>query len=174
MLLLASQVGAQGVITGVVRDDSTRRPLEGADVLVERTGWQGTTDMQGKYAINLSAGSYTLLVRRLGYRPVRLAVRITAGDTVWVNPLLVASAQRLEPVEVSGEPERGEWHLRTFEEHRKLGFGKFMDSTYLRRWDPVSLSDLLTREQGVGTTCERRGGSPEPCYAVSKRGPNGS
>ena len=30
MMILASQVAAQGVITGVVREDSTQRPLGGA------------------------------------------------------------------------------------------------------------------------------------------------
>ncbi len=172
VLVLTRQVSGQGVITGVVRDDSTGRPLQGVDVLIEGTGWHGTSNMQGKYAIDIGAGSYTLLVRRLGYQPLRVAVRVTARDTVWVNPLLVTSAQQLEPVEVTAEPERREWHLRTFEEHRRLGFGKFMDSTYLRRWDAVNFSDLLIRVPGVGIGCEPpRNVYYKPCYAVSGRSP---
>jgi hypothetical protein len=56
----------------------------------------------------------------------------------------------LEPLEVRGQPRAPRGIGReAFEERRRMGFGRFIDSTVLRRSEHLKLSDLLRRHTGV-------------------------
>jgi hypothetical protein len=69
-----------GTLAGVVENAATGEPVAGASVQVGdgRGAW---TDAAGRFAIrDLPVGLYTLLARRLGYAPVRIAgVGVPAG-----------------------------------------------------------------------------------------------
>lgn len=139
-------LNAQAVVTGTVRSDSTGTPLASVDVLVEGTPLRGVSDLNGRYRIELAPGNHVLLFRRVGYRPIRQALRAASGDTVWVNPLLIPSAVELPPLEVNVEEKRPRGSgLEAFEERRKLRFGKFIDSGMLREMDNRKVGDVLAR-----------------------------
>ena len=171
----AVPLASQAVIRGVVRDDSAGAPLRGVEVVLEGSARRALTDEAGRYLLDaVRPGSYVVLIRMVGYRAVREAVRAQAGDTVWLNVTLARAAQVLPPVTVETEPRipRGV-HLRTFEENRRLGFGKFFDSTYLRRFDHHRVGDIIQRVPGVQLLVAGGGACPKvlavPCFAVSTR-----
>src|SRR6184192_4525634 len=76
---------ADGDIGGAVADSATGTPLPGGEVRITRDGSTvatATTDAFGRYVIhNLPAGSYSVEVRYLGYRPEArdIAVAQTEG-----------------------------------------------------------------------------------------------
>lgn len=144
---LASQASAQGAISGIVRDDSTGRALAGVEVLLERTDHRTLTNAQGRYLLGrVPSGRYSVIFRAVGHVPVRMDVAIVAGDTVRANAILVRSDVVLDPIEVIGETPRPRGDgLEAFEERRRMGFGKFIDSTEMRRSEHVRLDDLLQR-----------------------------
>ncbi len=171
VLLGAVSLSAQTVVTGTVRSDSTGTPLVAVDVLVEGTPFRGVTDPSGRYRIELAPGSHVLLFRRVGYRPVRQALRAAPGDTVWVNPLLTPSAVELPPLEVNVDENRPRGSgLEGFDERRKQGFGDFIDSAMLREMENRKVGDVLARYTRAKLI--RRG---DRVYAHSSRqvGPNG-
>ena len=158
---LAGPLAAQGVLTGTVREDSSGRPLAGVEVLLEKSGLKTTTDAAGRYVLGpLPGGLHTALFRFVGYRPVRMFVR-PVEDTVWASPVLVAGNVQLDPIVVTAAEPRG-LGVEGFEERRKMGFGRFIDSTELRRKENYRLGHLL-------------GGSGQHVYAASPRrvGPQG-
>ena len=64
-----------GQIRGVVKDSTTGDVLYGANVWLKGTSIGAATDMEGKYRIpNVPAGSYTLVVRYIGYRQKEIQV----------------------------------------------------------------------------------------------------
>ena len=168
-------LASQAVITGTVRDDSTSQVLVGAEIVIERTELRAVTGAGGRYAIpNVPRGEYSVLIRLVGYRPVRVPVRVEKPDTIWVSLSLPPVVHTLEPVTVEGESGTPkEAHLRMFEEHRGLGFGKFFDSTYLRRFDSHRVKDIIQRVPGVRFLTAT--GLPCPnllavqCYVVTTR-----
>jgi TonB-linked SusC/RagA family outer membrane protein len=103
LALVANAALAQnGTIKGVVTDDQTGATLPGATVLVEKTAYGAATDQDGKYVIaNLSPGSYSLLVRFIGYTPVRQLITIGAGEEQVVDFKLTASAVQVNPIVVT-------------------------------------------------------------------------
>ena len=99
------------VVTGIVRDAGTQRPIADVNVMVSRDGVFNTmvsgaqTSTTGAFTITLpavSGRSLYLQVRRIGYNPYRqtLAVR---GDTVTVDVALTASLLGLQSIVVASD-----------------------------------------------------------------------
>jgi hypothetical protein len=100
-LLAAAIVGsAQGQnpsLRGVVRDTG-RAPLAGVDVLVGRR--QTQTDAQGVFRVDsLPPGEYVIMVRRIGYTPIRS--RVTVGPATPDLEYVLAPAPVLLPALVA-------------------------------------------------------------------------
>jgi hypothetical protein len=94
--------GANGDITGVVRDSSSGQPLSGGDVLVYQGGRvvaHTATDALGRYRIHsLPDGDYDVEVRLLGFRPSRTHITVSPGGETDVSLGLVPSAVRLQEI----------------------------------------------------------------------------
>jgi hypothetical protein len=146
LLPFAHSLTAQAVMMGTAIEDSTRRPLAGVEVILEGTKKQTTTDGSGRFLLNdLPTGNKVVLFRSVGYRPQRVRVMLNKTDTTRVEAVLISDRVRLEPIVVTGTPDRPRGIGReAFEERRKLGFGKFMDSTELRHRGYARMSDVLT------------------------------
>ena len=68
VLFLTSMLySQQGVITGEVIDGDYNAPLMGANVLVKGTTKGASTDMDGKYSLNVDSPTGTLEFSYLGY-----------------------------------------------------------------------------------------------------------
>ena len=169
LLPFAPSLTAQAVIMGTAIEDSTRRPLAGVEVILEGTKKQTITDGAGRFLLNdLPTGNKVVFFRSVGYRPQRIRVVLNKTDTTRVEAVLVSDRVRLEPIVVTGAPDRPRGIGReAFEERRRLGFGKFMDSTELRRAGGVRVSDVLTR-LGV-SMYEHRGDAGLQLLATSSR-----
>lgn len=166
------------VLAGVARDDSTGRPVAGVEVVLEGTDKTAVTNEIGRYAMNdVPTGVRTLLFRAIGYRPVRLGLRLIEADTVWADARLVREGVVLDPIEVTARPPAPRGMREGFEERRSMGFGRYLDSTELRRNEHRPLDELLGRLQGVqistmfldgrlmrvATNSRRRDRSGKPC-----------
>ncbi|HET9274655.1 MAG TPA: carboxypeptidase regulatory-like domain-containing protein [Gemmatimonadales bacterium] len=151
LLFAPFPLSAQSALAGIVREDSTGRPLASVEVLVEGTSARAVTGPNGRYAIaGLAPGSRVVLFRLIGFLPLRLPVRLAAGDTTRANALMVPSTVVLDSIVVAGrQPGPRGIGVEAFEERRKMGFGKFYDSTDLRRSEHLRLGDLLRRKGGV-------------------------
>lgn len=179
LLLWAGPLAGQTVLTGTVRQDSTGRPLPGVEVLLVGSLIRAVTDAQGRYAINrVPPGRRLALFRSVGFRPVQEWIVLGTEDTVWVNAMMMPQTVELDPLVVTARPAapRG-MGVEAFDQRRKLGFGKFIDSTTLRRSEDVPLIDLIGRLQGIGfgrfpgefgsivaVSRRRFGPKGEPCY----------
>jgi hypothetical protein len=149
--LLAAPLSAQSVLTGTVRADSTGRPLPGVEVVIVGSGWHTVTDGSGRYWLPmLPAGRRLALFRSVGFRPVQEWVVLGSADTVWANVMLVPQTVRLDSIVVTASPDQPRGlGLEAFEDRRRLGFGRFIDSATLRRNEHVPLVQMLGRLQGI-------------------------
>ena len=109
-LAFAAPLGAQtGTLSGRLTDVETAEPLAEATVEVLGTGLSPImTNALGEFRVALPAGTYSVLVRVLGYRMGRFdGIRIEAGATeeisislssfeVLLNPVVVSASRRQE------------------------------------------------------------------------------
>jgi len=151
---------AQAVLKGTVRSDSAAQPLAGVEVIAEGSVRQTVSDRSGRYLLTgLPFGPRSVLFRSVGFAPVLRGVILLKDDTVHLDVTMArgGTAQELPPVEVTSRPEPASMGLRDgFEERRRLGFGKFIDSTVLRRNEHRRLADLLRGIPGIAFVLERR------------------
>jgi TonB-linked SusC/RagA family outer membrane protein len=93
-----------GRITGTITDSTSGRPLGAVQVSVVGTRLGAVTDEAGRFTINaVPAGTRTLDIRRLGYKPyTSQAVSVTAGAAVTVDARLSAITLNLQAVVVTG------------------------------------------------------------------------
>jgi len=102
--LLPAVVYAQGdgTITGVVLDQTTQQPVQGAQVVVVGTQRGSMTDQNGRFSITgVPAGSYEVRARRVGFAASGQRVSVSAGGASTANFSLATSAAQLQEVVVN-------------------------------------------------------------------------
>ena len=75
---LAGVAGA-APFRGVVVDKTTQQALIGATVVVEGTTKGTTTDTEGRFALELAAGSHRIIVSYISYLTQQLDIRVSEG-----------------------------------------------------------------------------------------------
>jgi outer membrane receptor protein involved in Fe transport len=94
--------GQSGTITGQVTDDRGN-PLGGVLVVVVESQQEALSNADGTYEFaDVPAGSQTVEARRIGYRPVTVAVVVPAGDVASQDLILISDPLNLEAVVVTG------------------------------------------------------------------------
>ena len=90
-----------GSVTGLITDASTGEFLGATRVLIEGTQLDATSNNYGRYSItNVPAGTYTVVVERLGYVDGRTSVTVSTGAAV-VDIALEVSALFLDELVVT-------------------------------------------------------------------------
>jgi len=87
-----------GMITGTVKDENGA-PLVGVTITVGGGMRQARTVEEGRFFIDgVRAGFTELLVRQIGYRPIRTQVQVRADSAIVLAVTLVSEGQRLPGV----------------------------------------------------------------------------
>lgn len=132
---LAAAAGAQttGSIAGVVR--TATGPLSDARAILDGTR-EARTDTVGRFAFHqVAPGRHTLHVLSLGTAPYKVDVIIRANDTLRFE-VLVERIVTLDSVLVEGSTVR-QGFVRAFEDRKRVGLGRFLDSAEVRKFGAV-------------------------------------
>lgn len=140
-------VGTYGVIDGSVTD-TLLKPLPVADITVVGTGSHVTTTANGKFRfMQVPAGQYLMVVRRIGFAPTSSIVQVGKGDTLRVNFTLARSVAVIDTVRV--RERRVSMRMADFEARRKQGMGQFLTQEEIDKKGSVQISDFLRSFRGV-------------------------
>ncbi|TVR64912.1 MAG: SusC/RagA family TonB-linked outer membrane protein [Gemmatimonadales bacterium] len=105
LLVFALPAHAQsGEVVGQVTSADTGQPLAAAQVFLEGTGFGVVTSGEGRYTIsNVPAGTYTVVVRLIGYADARREnIVVRPGEPTTIDLQLRSQALRLQEVVVTG------------------------------------------------------------------------
>ena len=90
---------SKGTISGVITDkDANNETLPFANVFVKGTKISATTDIDGKFSINITPGSYVVQYSFVGYEPKEVPVKVTDGAKIEMNQELSSGAYSLDDV----------------------------------------------------------------------------
>lgn len=84
-------------VTGTVTGSDDGMPLPGVSIQAKGTTAGGTTDMDGKFAINVPSGAKILVFSFVGYNPQEVEI----GDRSIVNVILETTSVKVEEVVVT-------------------------------------------------------------------------
>ena len=152
------------VLTGVVTD-SGRTPIVAAEVgLVQADSVlrKVRTDTVGRFEFGeLLPGGGRIIVRRLGYQPLSLDVRIRPdGQPASLTAVLTPIALSLEQVLVTERMDELPGRLREFYERRQTNsFGHFIEREQIEQSHARHLSEVLRSIPGVTLSASRRFGN---------------
>jgi peroxiredoxin len=123
-----------GVLTGTITDRATRRPLNGARVLVGSHGYdrmpRDWSDFEGRYRITgVSPGRQAVTVHLADHAPELLEIDVTAGETTTLDVKLdPASVVGGVVVDLQGQPIASAHVMAVqWRDHRTLGLQAISD-----------------------------------------------
>ncbi len=90
-----------GTVTGTVTESRANQPVGGARVqAVSATTVVAATQSRddGSFRLTVPAGTYTIVVNRIGYRPGNASVTVSAGGSATANVTLPEAIVELNPV----------------------------------------------------------------------------
>ena len=156
-----------GVIDGTVTD-SILNPIAFADITILRTDIRIETNSAGRFRfVDVPAGQYLLIVRRIGFRPVSSIIQVGVRDTLRLSFTLEKSIQTLDKVVVIEE--RRSLRMLEFEARRKQGVGWFMTEQQIEQRNlPVSADYLRFAPSISLAPTPNASGNPD-LVAISKR-----
>jgi hypothetical protein len=179
-LLLSVASGANGqTILGVVREEGTRTPVPGAEIVLVRSAQLGrsvTTDSAGVFRlVSSGSGQHQLRVRHIGYTPFEsTAIELRPGETVTVDIQVAVARIALDPLVVRARTSNA--RLAGFHERRLVhSFGRFLTREEIDRRSAARTSDLLRGVPGVTIVPIRATGRAGPTrYRTTMRGTMGT
>lgn len=160
--LVLDRNAAHGTLfAGVVYADSTRTPLADAEVTLPELALSTRSNERGIFRIaDVPAGTHALVVRKVGFGALETMLPFT-GSTLQREVFLTRTTI-LDSVKVLAQRPV----IRDFEEHRKIGMGKFITRTQLESREGRRLGELLSTLAGVHIT-----GKAPSAYVAGSRGP---
>ena len=163
IVMHAAAVGAQAtsVIAGRVVRAGSSAGIPDVEVTLAPRAARVATDANGEFRFeSVRDGSYTIHVRRLGFRPESLAVTVPVAAGTGLTIELQESAQPLDTVAVSARDEllaRGK--LAGFYERRKFGIGRFLEEKDIEKMLTRRLADIIVaRMPGTRAVRSAKGG----------------
>jgi hypothetical protein len=148
----ASAPAATASLRGSVRD-SAGAPIPFAYVSVADT--RGIADSSGRFQlVNLIPGATSVLVRRLGFTPRRVAITLAEGRADSLHLVLTSIPFELEGIRTEAATFG---RMADFERHRVNGQGIYLDREELEKRRTPSLSEVLRRMPGVRVATDRSG-----------------
>lgn len=131
----------QGV---VVSADSASQPLLDAEVLLPGLSLSTRTDSRGGFRIDdIPVGTHQLIVRRLGYGALDTKLSFEANERE-ERRVLLSRVSVLDSVDV-----RADFAIPSFEEHRRVGLGKFLTRAELSQMENRTVMAILSNFSGT-------------------------
>lgn len=145
---LRGQDVGTGSINGTVRD-SLGAAINGAEITFRGSTLHIETDDRGEFRLaKVPAGTLTLHIRRIGFRPDTLQVMVMAGETIPVEMTIVRLAVQLQPVLVYGRRNMT-GRMAGFYARKDRGIGHFITRDEIERRNPSNLTDMFRMIPGA-------------------------
>ena len=145
---------SHGGISGQVVNQQSRAPVSGANVNLIGTRLRTATDSAGRFShTSLSAGTYILEVRAIGYGVTSWVLRLSDGETVDYVFELEPLGVDLAPIVVEGQLGYFQRRMQEFEERRQSGRGIFITHQQIEASHAATMADLLRGVPGVRLNC---------------------
>ncbi|HTG65525.1 MAG TPA: TonB-dependent receptor, partial [Flavobacterium sp.] len=140
----------KGTISGVITDkDANNETLPFANVNVKGTKINTTTDIEGKYSINLAPGSYVVQYTFVGYEPKEVPVKVTEGAKLIINQALSSGAFALSDVVVKATVNRQKETALLLEQKNAVEIKQAIGAQELSRKGVSDVASAVTKVSGI-------------------------
>lgn len=157
LLLSLCTFGQKATISGVITDkDLNNEPLAFANIVIKGTTNGATTDIEGKYAIETTAGTHTLVFSFLGYESKELTLTIAEGETKTINQTLGSGSVSLQDVVVKATASKEKETALLLEQKKAVEIKQSIGAQEMSRKGVSDVEEGLTKITGISKV-ESRG-----------------
>jgi len=101
-ICLASFSQNKGTVSGTITDkDLNDESLPFANVMIKGTTIGVSTDIDGKYSLNVAAGSHILQISFVGYESIEVPFTVKANETITINRSIGSGSVKLEDIVIT-------------------------------------------------------------------------
>lgn len=154
LLTLSAMAAMAGNIKGTVLDKQTKEPLTGATVQIEGTAQGVAADIDGAYTLEVKDGTYTVVVRYIGYRDISLPNVKVKGNTE-LNFEMESDAQALSEVSVTAVAKKNNEVALMQEQRRSLVVQSGVSAQQIAKTQDKDASEVIKRVPGVSIIDEK-------------------
>ena len=151
LVLSASACTADaGVIKGLIKDRLSDEPLIGVTVIATENGKGASTDIDGRYELQLSAGTYSITARYIGYKnAVEHSVKVPAEGEMSIDFLMDSDTQTLGEVSVMTVVRRNTETAQLQQQKHSLLVQTGVSAQQIARTQDKDASEVIRRVPGV-------------------------
>ncbi len=154
LLTLSAMPAMAGNIKGTELDKQTKEPLTGATVQIEGTAQGVAADIDGAYTREVKDGTYTVVVRYIGYRDISLPNVKVKGNTE-LNFEMESDAQALSEVSVTAVAKKNNEVALMQEQRRSLVVQSGVSAQQIAKTQDKDASEVIKRVPGVSIIDEK-------------------
>ncbi|MFV7234085.1 TonB-dependent receptor domain-containing protein [Flavobacterium sp. ZB4R12] len=140
----------KGTVSGILTDkDSNNQSLPFANVLIKGTNIGTNTDIDGKYAIAIAPGNYTVQFSFVGYESVEIPVTVTANETVTLNQAIGSGSYKLEDVIIKNTASREKETALLLDQKKAVVIKQSIGAQEMARKGVSDVEEGLTKITGI-------------------------
>jgi len=144
-------------VSGKVLDkDMKNEPLAFSNVSIKETSLGATTDMDGKYAIEIPAGAHIIVFSFLGYESKEISFTIAEGENKTINEILGSGSVTLQDVVVKATASKEKETALLLEQKKAVEIKQSIGAQEMSRKGVSDVEEGLTKITGISKV-ESRG-----------------
>ncbi|MFI5162875.1 MAG: TonB-dependent receptor domain-containing protein [Sphingobacteriales bacterium] len=153
-----------GSLKGKVYDKSTNTSLAGANVFIDGTTRQTTTEANGGFVFgDITPGNYKIKVKFIGYSDYEKEVEVVAGKVKAINIPIFSQSNELSEVSVFGSAGKESDAASRATEKNANNLLNVIGAKAIEKSPDINAANVLQRVSGV--TIQRNAGSDD-AYAI--------
>ncbi|MFV5690419.1 outer membrane beta-barrel protein [Flavobacterium sp. LT1R49] len=147
----------KGTVSGILTDkDANNQSLPFANVLIKGTTIGTNTDIDGKYAITMTPGNYTVQFSFVGYESIEIPVTIIANETATINQAIGSGSYKLKDVVIKSNVSREKETALLLDQKQAVVIKQSIGAQEMARKGVSDVEEGLTKITGI-TKVDGRG-----------------
>lgn len=139
-----------GTVNGVVSDkDLKNEPLPFANVTIKGTTFGATTDIDGKYAIEVPEGNHIIVFSFLGYESKEVPLTVKANEKVTVNETIGSGSVTMEDVVVKATVSREKEAALLLDQKKATEMKQSIGAQEMSRKGVSDVAAAVTKTTGI-------------------------
>lgn len=151
LLLISLQAMADGKIAGKVSDEKTGDPIIGATVVVKGSANGTSTDVDGRFLLNVPAGEYVVEFKYIGYQQKNISdVTVADGKVTDVNVVITEDTKTtLKEVVVTGSLKKESINALYTLQKNSISVSSGISADIIQRTPDRNTGEVLKRVSGA-------------------------
>ncbi|WP_026704611.1 TonB-dependent receptor [Flavobacterium soli] len=149
-ICVASFSQNKGTVSGTITDkDLNDEVLPFANVMIKGTTIGMSTDMDGKYSLNVAAGNHILQISFVGYESVEVPFTVKANETTTVNQSIGSGSVKLEDIVITNNVNRQKEASLLIEQKNAVEIKQNIGAQELSRKGVGDVASAVAKTSGI-------------------------